>query len=251
MSITSETELRGMERIGGIVAHALASMERAIEPGVTTATIDAVCRDVLRQSGAAATPQAVYGFPGSACISVNDEVVHGVPGERVIDAGDIVKIDVTADRDGFIADAARTVVVAPVDKHLAALRDCARSAFDAAMRVVRAGARIREIGRVIESEIHRCGFEVVRDLCGHGVGRAIHEPPTIPNHDVPGNTAVLAEGHVITVEPIVTTGGADVFTAADGWTLCTTDRSLAAHFEETLVVTRGAPIILTASAAAA
>ncbi len=150
-------------------------MSAAVQAGVTTAQLDAVCARVLAQHQAKAAPKKVYGFPGTACISVNDEVVHGVPGERVLLDGDLVKLDVTAEKNGFFADAAVTARVGEVSATADALARCAENAFRQAMRVARAGSRVYEIGRAVEREVRRSGFSVLREYCGHGVGRTIHE----------------------------------------------------------------------------
>jgi methionyl aminopeptidase len=247
MSIHTMEELRALLRVGAVVSQALRAMQRAIEPGITTAEIDAVAADVLAAAGARATPQHTYGFPGTACISVNDELVHGVPGPRRVERGDIVKIDVTADLDGFVADAARTVVVPPVNRELVALAECAQAAFSRALEYAVAGRTARQVGKAVETEVRRRGFAVHRGLCGHGVGRAIHEEPSIPNYDDPRSRARLTDGLVITIEPIVSSGTGKNHDDADGWTVRTTDGTPGAHFEQSLVITQGRPIILTAA----
>jgi methionyl aminopeptidase len=248
MSIQSEADYHGLQLIGRIVAAALAAMQRHLAPGRTTAELDAVCRATLTEMGARPTPEHAYGFPGAACISVNDEVVHGIPGGRVLRPGDVVKLDVTADRDGYVADAARTVVVPPAPERAQRLADCARAAFARALDVATAGTPIRAVGRAVEAEVLRHGYRVIRELSGHGVGRQIHEPPSIPNYDEPRCRGRFTEGLVITVEPILAAGSGKAFNCRDGWTIKTADRSLAAHHEETIVITRGRPLILTAEA---
>jgi methionyl aminopeptidase len=191
----------------------------------------------------------VYGFPGTVLISINEEIVHGIPGPRRIRAGDIVKIDVTVEKDGYIADMARSIVVEPASPTAHRLVACATAAFQAALAVARAGVRVNEIGRVVEREVRRSGFSVVDGLSGHGVGRTIHEAPTVPNRYDPFQPDVLTEGLVLTIEPMISAGSSRVVQGADGWTLRTRDRSLSAHYEHTLVITRGAPIVLTGTAA--
>src|SRR5262249_28405356 len=156
-------------------------MEGATQLGITTAQLDAVGERFLRREGARSAPQLSYAFPGFTCISVNEQIVHGVPSDRVLKPGDVVKIDVTAELDGFVADAAITVTLPPVSAEAKRLRRCAQRAFAKAMEVVRAGEQIREIGRAVEAEVNRNDFAVVREMCGHGVGRAIHEHPSVPN----------------------------------------------------------------------
>src|SRR5271168_5076788 len=243
MSITSEEELRGLRAAGRIVGRALRELARLVRPGVTTGEIDVAAAGILQRVGARSAPALVYGFPGAICISLNDEIVHGVPGARVIREGDLVKLDLTIEKDGFMADAAITVCVPPVSDDARRLVRCAERAFRKAIGVARAGRRVSEIGRAVEDEVRRSGFSVVRELCGHGIGRTIHEPPTVPNYWDPRQRTRLTEGLVITVEPIIAAGDGSAYLSSDRWTMKTTDHSLAAHFEHTLVITRDAPIL--------
>jgi methionyl aminopeptidase len=198
---------------------------------------------------ARSAPAYTYGFPRTVLISVNDEIVHGIPGARRIATGDIVKLDVTVEKGGYVADAARTVVVSPASTAVHDLADCAEAAFRAALAVARAGVRVNEIGRAVEREVRRRGFSVIKGLCGHGVGRAIHEEPSVPNYCDPFQADMLTDGLVLTIEPIISAGSPQVVHDEDGWTLRTKDGSLSAHYEHTLVITRGAPIVLTDAAA--
>jgi methionyl aminopeptidase len=247
MSITDPKELEGMRAAGVIVRKMIEAMKQAVRPGVTTAELDEVGAEVMRQHGAKSAPQMVYQFPGTNCISLNDEAVHGIPGERVVQDGDLVKLDVTIEKDGFMADAAVTVAVGEVPEASRRLIECAERAFEKAMLVARAGFRASEIGRVVEREVRRNGFSVIRDLGGHGIGRTIHEEPRIPNYADPGANAILTEGLVITVEPIIAAGSGRAFLAKDGWTVRTADGRPSAHYEHTLVITKGEPILLTAA----
>jgi methionyl aminopeptidase len=246
VSIRSAADLVALRRVGTIVATVLAELETRVVPGVTTSALDRACGDMLARRGARGAPKIAYGFPGSLCISVNDEAVHGVPGPRVIRAGDVVKLDLVAEADGYFADAARTVVVPPAPAASRKLARAARRAFASALAVVQAGRRIAEIGAAVEAEVRRAGFRVIPALAGHGVGRAIHEEPTVPNVRDDGDRRVLTDGLVIAIEPIIAAGADHVVMARDGWTLRTADGSLAAHHEQTVVVTRGRPIVLTA-----
>jgi methionyl aminopeptidase len=200
---------------------------------------------VLRAHRAKSAPREVYGFPRWTLVSVNDEAVHGISGRRRLRPGDLVKLDVTASLEGYVADAAVTVSVPPGRPEARRVAACARSAFRSALRVARAGARTRDVGRAVEDEATRWGYRVLRELTGHGVGRTIHEPPTVPNHDDPACRDLLTEGMVITIEPLVTTGSRYVVEARDGWTLRTVDGALCAHHEHTLMITRGRPLLLT------
>lgn len=246
MSIESQQDLLGLKAIGAIVAHVLRTMRQAVAPGVSTAELDAIAAREFARFGAVSSPRAVYDFPGETCISVNDEVVHGVPSSRRLEDGDLVKLDVTAQKDGYVADACISVAVGTADALTTRLVACAERAFRKAMSVAVCGRRIHEIGAAVENTVRRSGFDVVRELCGHGVGRTIHEPPTVPNYYHAAYRQKLTAGLVITVEPIITAGRDAVATAADGWTVRTRDGARSAHFEHTLVISDGLPMILTA-----
>ena len=246
MSIETAEELAGMRRVGRLVGETIAHLERTIVPGMTTRELDAEAQKFLADRGGVSAPKVHYRFPGTTCLSVNDEIVHGVPGARVIAASDLVKIDVTAQLDGFIADAAVTVPM-PDAPHVARrLAACARDAFTQALRAARAGQPVSAIGAIVERVVRGRGFRVVRELSGHGVGRAIHETPDVPNWPQPGRADRLHEGLVIAMEPIIAAGPARIVTDADGWTLRTHNGALAAHHEHTLVVRKGTPMLLTA-----
>jgi methionyl aminopeptidase len=247
VSITTEEEMEGMRAAGAVVARVLAALKAAVRPGVTTGELDALAARLIREQGAQSAPVLVYNFPGAVCISVNDEIVHGIPGQRILEEGDLVKLDVTLEKDGFMADAAVTVPVGEVSATARRLAACAEHAFQEAMQVAHAGQRVFEIGVVVEREVRRQGFSVVRDLCGHGIGRSIHEKPSVPNFFDPNAHEHLTEGLVIAVEPIIAAGSGRSLLARDGWTYKTADHKLAAHYEHTIVVTKDAPIILTAA----
>jgi methionyl aminopeptidase len=247
MSIETEADLVGLTQIGRIVALTLLEMQRKAKPGMTTAELDAIGAGVLAKHGARPTPRDTYNFPGAVCISVNEQAVHGVPGSRVMKTGDVVKIDVTADLDGYVADAARSVILGRGTRVSKRLAECARSAFLQAMNVATAGRQTRDIGRAVDTEVRRYGFSVMRQMFGHGVGRQIHESPSIPSYYEPRCRDQLTEGLVITVEPIIAAGSGRSVDSSDGWTVTTADRSLTAHHEETIIITRGRPIILTAA----
>jgi methionyl aminopeptidase len=245
MSIESYEQLIALKDVGRICHLALRAMAAFVRPGVTTRAIAEVGAAVMRENGARSAPVFVYGFPGDICISVNDEAVHGIPGAREIHPGDLVKLDVTFEKNGYMADAAITVPVEPASEEARRLVRCAERAFEQAMRVAKANRRVNEIGRAVEREVRRCGFSVIRALSGHGIGRTIHEPPTVPNYPDVTAQERLTRGLVITVEPIIAMGAGRSRTAADGWTERTVDGSLAAHFEHTIVITDKAPILLT------
>jgi methionyl aminopeptidase len=247
MSIENERELDALRRVGRIVRMALERMQKAVRPGVTTAELDRIGAAVLRENGARSAPKLVYGFPADILVSVNDEAVHGIPGPRRLAAGDLVKLDVTAEKGGYMADAAVTVAVGPAPEERRRLVAAARAAFERAMEVARAGNRVCDIGRAVEGEVTRRGFAVLRDLNGHGIGRTIHEAPTVPNWYDRTMRTPLTEGMVITVEPLVAERSTASYEDRDGWTIRTKGGDLSAHHEHTLVITRGKPILLTAA----
>jgi methionyl aminopeptidase len=246
MSIQDELELVSLKASGRIVRMVIDAMKAEVRPGITTRQLDEIGARVMRENGAQSAPSMVYKFPGANCISLNDEAVHGVPGDRELRDGDLLKLDVTVEKDGFMADAAVTVPVGRVSARAAQLIACAERAFQQAMLVARAGFRVFEIGKMVEREVRKSGFSVVRELGGHGIGRTIHEAPHVPNYPDPHAQQIMKEGLVITVEPIIAMGSGQVFTDQDGWTVRTSDQTLSAHFEQTLVVTSSAPILLTA-----
>jgi len=245
MSITSPDELDGLRAIGRIVRKALDAMSAAVRPGITTAELDDIGGRALADHGAESSPPKVYGFPGAVCISLNDEAVHGIPGDRVLRPGDLVKLDLVAEKNGFLADAAVTVGVGEVTSTATALVRCAERAFQQAVKVARVGFRVDDIGRAVEWEVTRWGFRVMPAFGGHGVGRTIHEPPTIPNYPDPLCRERLTEGLVITIEPIVSAGTGRSTPQVDGWTVRTADGSFSAHYEHTVVITKREPILLT------
>jgi methionyl aminopeptidase len=249
MSIESDADWKGLKQAARVARLTLDRLATEVRPGVTTGELDDIAARLFAKHGARSAPALVYGFPRTVLISVNDEIVHGIPGPRRIATGDIVKLDVTVEKDGYIADAARSVVVAPADSATHRLAACASSAFHAALAVARAGVRVNEIGRAVEREVRRNGFSVILGLSGHGVGRSIHEEPSVPNQFDPFQKDVLTEGLVLTIEPMISAGSAHPVQDADGWTIRTKDGSLAAHHEHTLVITRGTPIVLTGRAA--
>ena len=246
MSIESEGDLDGMREAGRITTETLDALQHAVAEGITTGELDAIAKDVLDRNGARSAPAMVYGFPGTVLISINDEIVHGIPGARRLGRGDLVSLDVTIEKDGFIADAARSVIVGQGSKTARDLIAAAASSLKAALQVARAGNHVNEIGRAVHNEVRRRGFRVVQGLCGHGVGRTIHEEPQVPNVYDRWQRDVLTEGLVLTIEPMITAGSAQPVQSPDGWTLKTRDGSLAAHCEHTLMITKGMPVILAA-----
>jgi methionyl aminopeptidase len=217
-----------------------------LEPGMTTAELDAFGAKRLEDHGARSAPKITYGFPGATCISINEEAAHGIPGARRIAAGDVVNVDVSAELDGFFADTGGTRVVPPADA--VSLRLCAatREALDSAMRQARAGNRINQIGKAIERVAKRERFNIIRNLGSHGVGRALHEEPGhIPGFYDVTDRRVLRQGMVITIEPFLSTRTTMVEQSSDGWTLFGPPGTRSAQYEHTMVTTRGEPIVVT------
>src|SRR3954451_17933051 len=247
MSIRTQEEFAKLRAIGRIVRAALDRTAAAVRPGITTAELDAIGARVLAEYGAESAPPKVYGFPGALCISVNDEAIHGIPGSRVICEGDLVKLDLVAEKDGYFADAAVSVTVGAATETARALVRCAESAFWQAAKAATVGHRVFDIGRAVERETHRCGFHVMRESCGRVVGPTIHESPSVPNYHDTRFRQRLTEGLVITIEPLIAAGIGTGVLADDKWTIHTADRSLSAHYEHSIVITKGAPILLTAA----
>ena len=246
MSIETPEDLAGMERAGKVTRAVLEARKAGVRPGITTRELDEIGASVMRRYGARSAPKLVYGFPGHNCISVNEEVVHGVPSARKLQNGDLVKLDVTVEVDGYMGDACETVPVGTVPEKSRDLMECAQRAFWAGVSAVRPGARACDIGREVHRTVSAAGYSVVRDLTGHGIGRTIHERPTIPNTYDRKFSDVLTEGLVFTIEPMIAAGTARSVTLRDGWTVRTRDRSMSAHYEHTLVVTSDGARLLTA-----
>lgn len=246
MTVENQTDLMGLLTVGKIVGETILHMAEYLKPGITTAELDAIGAAYLKKNGAESAPIKAYNFPGYTCISVNDEAAHGIPGERVIQPGDLVNIDVSAVKNGYWADSGRSFAVPPISKEKADLIDSTRQALAIAIENTRAGMPINEIGKAVETFAKKRGYEILRELNGHGVGRHIHEKPSVPNHYVRRLREKLKEGTVMTLEPFLTLGARHVNTMDDGWTLKTADGSLVAQYEHTLIVTKDQPILVTA-----
>ncbi|MEM7333797.1 MAG: type I methionyl aminopeptidase [Chloroflexota bacterium] len=246
MTVENDKELEDLKKVGRVVGLTLKEMERKLKPGMTTAELDFIGQKMLAKFGARSAPNLTYGFPGATCISINNEAAHGIPGNRAIKKGDLVNIDVSAELDGFFADAATTIMVPPISALARKLIKCTLRARKRAIQIAQAGKPLNLIGKTIESEAKRCGFTVIRDLPGHGVGRALHEDPTIPGYYDAKLVKPLKKGQVITIEPFLADGAHHIQEAEDGFTLKTTNGRLSAQFEHTIVVTMGKPIIITA-----
>ena len=234
-----------MRRAGRVVAEMHAACRSATRPGVTTAALDRTARAVLERRGATSNFLGYHGFPAVICTSVNDEVVHGIPGSRVLEEGDIVSIDCGAIVDGWHGDAAFTIGVGTISPADEALIEAGRRSLDAAIGTMVAGNTIGDIGHAVESTVAPEGYAVLRDYTGHGIGRAMHEAPDVPNHGVPGRGKRLRAGMVLAVEPMVVAGSAEVTELDDGWTVVTVDGGRSVHWEHSIAITDDGPEILT------
>lgn len=245
ISLKSPRELAHMRRAGQVTAQARALAGQMVKPGVTTQEIDRAVRKFIEQQGGTPSFLNYAGFPASACISINDEVIHGIPGSRVLQDGDIVSVDVGAYIDGFHGDCAATFPCGQVSSEALRLIQVTRQSFFEGIQMARAGARVSDISHAVQQYVEANGFSVVRDYVGHGVGHQLHEPPEIPNYGRPGHGARLQAGMTLAVEPMVNVGSWEVKVLPDGWTVKTADGSLAAHFENSILITDGEPEILT------
>ena len=241
-------EIDVMRRAGRIVAGLLRRVSAAAKPGVRTRELDEASADYLRRAGAAPAFLHYRGYPATLCVSVNEEVVHGIPGDRKLRAGDLVSLDAGAVVDGLFADAAVTVAVGGANAQARRLSDTTKHALDEGIAAATAGRRLSDISHAVQQVVEQAGFNVVRDFVGHGIGRALHEEPPVPNFGAPNVGPRLKPGMVLAIEPMVTMGGYAVRVLDDGWTVVTADRSLAAHFEHTVAITDRGPEVLTESA---
>jgi methionyl aminopeptidase len=246
MTIETEDDVAALKRIGKIVSYVLHEMLNAAEPGMTTRELDAFGEKLLANHGARSAPRLTYDFPGSTCISINEEAAHGIPGERVIRPGDVLNVDVSAELGGYFADTGGTIIVPPTTPLKTRLCHATRTALAQAMKQARAGQPINLIGAAIERTAKTYGFKIIENLASHGVGRALHEEPKyIPGYFDPSDRRVLEEGMVITIEPFLSTKSREVNEASDGWTLVGARGNLSAQYEHTMIITKGAPIIVT------
>ena len=234
-----------MRKAGWVVAKAIDSLLKAIRPGMTTADLDDIASAEIRAQGAKPSFLGYYGFPRTICVSINEEIVHGIPGDRVIRDGDLVSMDVGAVVDGFHGDSAVTVGVGDVSPVCQELIDVTREALERGIGAARHGARVGDVGWAVQSFVEGKGYSVVREYVGHGIGRALHEEPQVPNFGAPGSGPQLRKGMVIAIEPMVNVGDWKTRALEDNWTVVTADGSLSAHFENTLLITEGDAEVLT------
>lgn len=247
--LKSPPEVDAIARGGGIIAGLLAEVEGVVRAGVSTADLDRFCDDYIRShDGASPAFKGLYGFPGSVCVSVNDEVVHGIPRRgRVIEDGDVVSIDVGVRLDGWCSDSAWTYPVGEVDAGTRDLLEVTERALQRAIEAAVAGNHVGDIGAAVVEVVRGTGFGVIRDLVGHGLGRDVHEDPQVPNVGRKGHGPLLRAGMVLAIEPMLSAGSTAIRTLEDGWTVVTSDGSRSAHFEHTVAVTSEGPRVLTAA----
>ena len=239
-------ELGLMKEACVIAAGALKAAGAAVEPGISTEEIDRIAHNFIIKSGAIPTFKGYNGYPAATCISINDEVIHGIPNKkRIIKAGDIVSIDVGATFNGYVGDNAATFAAGDISPEAQRLCDTTRESLYEGIKMAVAGGRIGDIGSTIQRYCEERGFSVVREFTGHGVGKQMHEDPSVPNFGTPGRGVRLLPGMTIAIEPMINQGGAGIRQLPDGWTIKTKDGALSAHFEHTVAITSNGPVILT------
>jgi len=243
--LRSKAEIEKIAVACRIVRDVLECLMKRIAPGMTTKELDSCAETEIRKRGGAPAFKGYLDYPASLCVSVNNEVVHGIPAKRVIKKGDIVGLDLGAIYDGFYGDAAVTVPIGPVSAEAIRLMKCTEEAMYLGIAQARVGKRLSDISHAIQSCAEGAGYSVVTAFVGHGIGRALHEEPQIPNFGPPGRGPRLREGMVLAIEPMVNIGKSDVRVLSDKWTAVTVDGTLSAHFEHTIAVTKGGPTILT------
>jgi methionyl aminopeptidase len=245
MTLKSPQEVAKMRAAGRIVAQALEAMRAAVRPGITTGELDRIGEKFIRDAGAKPSFKGLYGFPGTVCVAVNEQVVHGIPGKRALKEGDIISLDTGAELQGWHGDATITVPVGEIDEESQRLVQVTYEALMAGIAQCRPGRRMGDIGHAIQEYGESRGYGIIRQYVGHAIGRKIHEEPQVPNYGEPGTGTLLRKGMVLTIEPMLTIGTYETHTLADKWTVVTNDGKRAAQFEHTVAITDGEPEILT------
>ena len=241
----SKTEIEKMKAAGQIVARVLKRLSAMVEPGITTRDLDYEAERMIRDAGAYPTFKGYHGFTASICASINDEVVHGIPGKRKLREGDIIGLDCGATYQGYVGDSAVTVPVGNVSEQVKRLMETTRQSLFKAIEKCQVGNRLGDVCNAVQAYVEPLGYSVVRNYCGHGIGRAMHEEPQVPNYGRAGTGPVLREGWVLAIEPMINLGRHDVKVLSDGWTVITMDGQPSAHFEHTVAITQEGPRILT------
>jgi methionine aminopeptidase, type I len=245
ITIKSAREIEFMRAAGEITAEALTLTGEAVRPGITTRELDTIARRYIEKRGASPSFLGYHGYPASICTSVNGEVVHGIPGERVLKEGDIVSIDLGAKYKGYHGDSSRTLAVGAITAEARRLIRVTEQSFFAGMNAFQAGNRLQAISAAVQQTAEAAGFSIVRELVGHGIGAQLHEDPNVPNFVSSSKGPRLEVGMVLAIEPMVNYGAKETMTLSNGWTVCTKDGSLSAHYEHTVVLTGNGPQILT------
>ena len=246
IEIKTSGEIKQMREACRIAAGALQAAGEAVKPGVSTAAVNRVAHDYIVRHGAIPTFLGYNGFPAASCISINDEVIHGIPSKsRIIQPGDIVSIDVGATFKGYVGDNAATFAAGDISPEAQRLCDATRESLYEGIKMAVAGGRIGDIGSTIQRYCEERGFSVVREYTGHGVGKVMHEDPSVPNYGTPGRGVRLLPGMTLAIEPMINMGGAAIKQLSDGWTVKTRDGKYSAHFEHTIAITSNGPVILT------
>jgi len=244
--IKSTNEVEIMSRAGRIVALILNKLVSEVKPGIKTRQLNSIAEDELRKSGAKASFKNYRGYPASLCVSINEEIVHGIPGERVLQEGEIVSLDFGAFIQGFHGDSAVTVGVGNISKQAADLLSTTETALMKGIEAAKCGARLGDISSAVQQYAESKGYAVIREYCGHGIGRNLHEDPQVPNYGISGSGPILKDGMTIAIEPMVTNGNwHTAVDKKDKWTVRTLDGSLSAHFEHTIAISNNGPRILT------
>ena len=241
----SPDEIAVMRRAGLILIDTMKVLEKELQPGISTQELDKIAEDFITAAGAVPSAKGYRGFPGAICISPNNVIVHGIPDATVLKEGDIVSLDVALQYEGFHVDNAKTYGVGEIDPEKQRLLDATEAALEAAIEQCEPGKRLGDVGHAVEQVATKAGYSVVREYVGHGVGRAFHEDPQIPNYGPPGRREVLAPGMTLAIEPMVNMGAAQTKLLDDNWTVITADGSLSAHFEHTVAITPEGHQVLT------
>jgi methionyl aminopeptidase len=246
MTIESQKDIDQLKAIGRICAQTLKKMMQAVRPGISTGELDAIGSEFLKAEGAQSAPVVTYQFPGATCISVSPVIAHGIPGAYRLKPDDLIHIDVSAELEGYFADTGASLLVSGKRPEVDRLLNATKTILWEALHKAQAGQPINVIGQTVSGQAHKKGFNIIRDLTGHGIGRKLHDQPAnIPNFYNPGDRRILNDGLVLAIEPFLTTGRGHIMEGQDGWSLRTADRAIAAQFEHTIIVTQNEPLILT------
>ncbi len=246
IELKSNKEIELIAKSAEILSEVLIKMKEMIKPGITTEDIDSLARKMVRDCGVKAAFLGYRGYPAAVCVSVNEEVVHGIPSSKVkLKEGDIVSLDFGVEREGYFSDAALTVPVGKISGRAQKLIKVTQESLVKGIEMAKPGNRISDISAAVQRHVEANGFSVVRDLCGHGVGKKVHEEPMIPNFGKPGQGPLIQPGMVLAIEPMVNAGSYEVATLDDEWTVVTMDGAVSAHFEHTVAITENGPVILT------